>query len=94
MVSCKGLLAPYPRSLLMADKPLLTGWVQPRSESTLKILEASRLSESPTGWQPVLRATNFLSKTVLFGQYRYFFVAVRTYSREGTNVNLGQIFKI
>jgi hypothetical protein len=54
-----------------------TGWVQPRSESTLEILEANRLSESPTGWQPILRTTNFLSKIVLFGQYWYYFVAVR-----------------
>jgi hypothetical protein len=58
-----------------------TGWVQPRSESTLEILEASRLSESPTGRHPVLRTTNFLSKIVLFGQYWYYFVAVRTAER-------------
>jgi hypothetical protein len=70
------------------------GWVQPQSEPTLKIPEASRLSESPTGWQPVLRTTNFLSKTVLFGQYRYYFVAVRAAEREGTNENLGQIFNL
>jgi hypothetical protein len=71
-----------------------TGRVQPRFESTLKILEASWLLESPTGRQPVLKTTSSLSKTVLFGQYRYYFVAVRTYSRERTDVNLGQIFKI
>jgi hypothetical protein len=40
-----------------------TGWVQPRSESTLKILEASRLSESTTDWQPVLRTTNFIKNS-------------------------------
>ena len=63
-----------------------TGWVQPRSESTLKILEASRLSESPTGWQPVLRTTNFQTKTVLSGQYRYYFVVVRTAERVPTGI--------
>ena len=72
-----------------------TGWVQPRSESTLNILEASRLSESPTGWQPVLKTTNLLSKTGLFGQYRTISLFRRsTYSREGTDVDLGHIFKI